>query len=191
MIHTKNNSDPRAAENLPAKSARARIRATAFMVVRWSNMQLWTEHREMDKLKSVEQIPRVFTQRSRLAVPSLTWGDLRLLLAPGSANAVFYSVSVAILACVACVYVCWRVGVRAVVLVTMMMMMMAVCRSSCLSLRNCATKSLSKFQQFACRACFFVRQTFFCCSSRGPYFINKPKDEFSLNSLLLWLKISR
>lgn len=63
FIHNENNIHLRAAENLPATSARARIRATAFMVVRWTDIQLWTKHREVDRLESVEQIPRVITFR--------------------------------------------------------------------------------------------------------------------------------
>lgn len=84
-------------KNLPAMSARARIRATAFMVVRLDRFTAvnWTQR---NRSKTVEQTLRSRARRHRSAVLSPE-GVLRLLLARRSANAVFYSVSGAAVAC--------------------------------------------------------------------------------------------
>lgn len=75
-----------------------------------SGGQIYSCELNTERLEYVEQIPCVITQRKNVAVPRLTWGVLRLLLAPWSAHAVFYSVSVAALACVRVWRACMCVG---------------------------------------------------------------------------------
>lgn len=148
----------------------------------WMNKQLWTEHRKMTRLESVEQIPRVITQRSRsvshlrgFAPPSCS-PDARMpsfiafLLLPLRAR-------------VACAYVCWRVGVHAVVeVVVMLSAEVPVCRHATLPPNRVRSSQYLRF---------FWLSNPFVAAIEMKEFETKLKDEFSLDSLLLWLKVSR